>query len=247
MKFYNLARMYSETTGTGTITLTTAVPGCKTFDAAGVSDSEDVSYGLITYDLTTHRPVGSEVGLGHYVASGTTLQRTTVESSTDSDDSQIDLTGLTEVYLTLPASRINDGVKFATYYYNGSEVISDSTDAQDMLLDSEWSDDYNLASLSSNVVTIAKKGWYQFLLNVYFQSNTGDPLNGRVFVNWSAWNKAGSYATASGVTIDNFYLTGLLDADTDNFVCQRPAITNRSGVAILAWIYEFTLYKVGDK
>lgn len=95
----DLARMYTTTTGTGNVTLTTAVPGCKTFAASGISDSDTVNYGIITYDLTTHRPLRSETGLGKYIASGTILQRNTVLHSTDSDDSAIDLTGLSEVYI----------------------------------------------------------------------------------------------------------------------------------------------------
>jgi len=50
MTYKNLARMYTTTTGTGIVTLTTAVPGCKTFDDAGCSDSGEYEYGLITYD-----------------------------------------------------------------------------------------------------------------------------------------------------------------------------------------------------
>ena len=110
MAFYNLARMYTTTTGTGVITLTTAVPGFKTFANAGVPDSDsDVSYGLITYDLVTHRPVGSECGIGQFTAPST-FTRHTVESSTDSDDSAIDLTGLTEIYLCPIASDLNTGL-----------------------------------------------------------------------------------------------------------------------------------------
>lgn len=100
----DLARMYSVTTGDSDITLTTAVPGCKTFAQANVADSDTVNYGIITYDLVTHRPVGSETGLGKYISSGTVLKRTTVLSSIslDSDDvmdSQITLTGLSEIYI----------------------------------------------------------------------------------------------------------------------------------------------------
>lgn len=107
MTFYNLARMVSSTTGDSDIVLGAAAPGYKTFALAGVSDSEDVKYGLVTYSPSTRLPVGSECGLGKYIASGTVFKRTSVESSTDSDDSAIDLTGITEIYLTPPASFFN--------------------------------------------------------------------------------------------------------------------------------------------
>ncbi len=107
MSFYNLARMYSISTGDSDIVLSTAVPGCLTFALAGVSDSEDVEYGLISYSTATRLPIGGECGLGKYVASGTIFKRTTVYNSTDSDNSQIDLTGLTEIYLTPLAVDLN--------------------------------------------------------------------------------------------------------------------------------------------
>ena len=106
-KFYNLPRMYSTTTGDSDATLTTAVPGCKTFEQAGFSSSDELNYGIITYDTATHRPTGTEVGLGKYLSSdsdgGPYLQRTTVYSSIsldsdDTEDANITLTGLSEIY-----------------------------------------------------------------------------------------------------------------------------------------------------
>jgi phosphate/sulfate permease len=41
---HNIAKMYSATTGTGTLTLTTAVALCNTFALAGVVDGEKVTY-----------------------------------------------------------------------------------------------------------------------------------------------------------------------------------------------------------
>jgi hypothetical protein len=106
-KFYNLPRQYSTTTGDSDIELGAAVPGCKTLAQAGFVDSDELNYGIVTYDTATHRPIGTEVGLGKYLASdsdgGPYLQRTTVYSSIsqdtdDTEDSHITLTGLSEVY-----------------------------------------------------------------------------------------------------------------------------------------------------
>jgi len=99
MTYYNLARMNSNSTGDSDIVLGSAVNGCLTFALAGVSDSEDVEYGLTTYSISTKLPVGSEIGLGKYISSGTVFKRTTVYNSTDSDNSAIDLTGNTQIYL----------------------------------------------------------------------------------------------------------------------------------------------------
>lgn len=107
MTLYNLVRQVSSTTGDSDLTLGAAVNGCRTMALAGVSDSEEVDYGLITYSLSTRLPVGSETGRGKYIASGPTFKRTSVEASTDSDNSSIDCTGYTEIYITPPASFFN--------------------------------------------------------------------------------------------------------------------------------------------
>ena len=75
-KLYDLARMTTSTTGTGTLTLVAAVAPYLTFAAAGVQDGDTVSYGI--YD-----PVGAgvEAGYGTYTANGTTLTRNPTTSS----------------------------------------------------------------------------------------------------------------------------------------------------------------------
>lgn len=107
INFYDITRMYSTTTGDSDIELSTAVPGCKTFAQAGIADSQEINYGIVTFNLTTHRPVGMEVGTGKYNSSdsngGPYLRRTSVISSILSSDSaedvNIDLTGLSEIYI----------------------------------------------------------------------------------------------------------------------------------------------------
>lgn len=96
-KLFNLARMTTATTGTGTITLGSAVSGFLTFALAGVSDGDLVSYGIS--DGTN-----SEVGSGIYTSSGTTLTRT-VSKSTNSDTA-INLSGTAQVYITARAEDI---------------------------------------------------------------------------------------------------------------------------------------------
>lgn len=88
----NLARMYTETTGTGTLTLTTAVPGFNTFADAGVASGSTITYAIY---CGPHR----EIGQGVYTASGLTLTRATVYSSTNGG-AKISLTGRSEVFIT---------------------------------------------------------------------------------------------------------------------------------------------------
>jgi hypothetical protein len=90
-KLYNLARMTTATTGTGTITLGAAVSGYLTFALAGVANGETVSYAI-------KDGANSEIGTGVYTASGTTLART-VTNSTNSN-AAIGLSGTAEVFIT---------------------------------------------------------------------------------------------------------------------------------------------------
>ncbi len=89
----------STTSGTGTLTLAGAVTGFQAFSAA-------LSNGDTTYYAIAESSTGAwEVGLGTYTASGTTLARTTVLSSSNSG-SAINLSGAgSEVFITQPADK----------------------------------------------------------------------------------------------------------------------------------------------
>jgi len=93
----NRAKMSTSTTGTGTITLGSALAGFQSFDVAGVSNGDQVRY-------TIQEGVNFELGLGTYTASGTTLSRTPSESS--NSGSAISLSGNAEVFITAAAEDI---------------------------------------------------------------------------------------------------------------------------------------------
>lgn len=90
-KLVNRAKMTTATTGTGTITLGSAVSGYQSFADAGVANSDVVRY--VIEDGSAW-----EIGTGTYTASGTTLSRTVSESS--NADAAITLSGTAVVYIT---------------------------------------------------------------------------------------------------------------------------------------------------
>lgn len=90
----NRAKMTTATTGTGTITLGSAVTGYQTLAAAGVANSDVVSY--VIEDGTAW-----ELGAGTYTTAGTTLSRTLGQSSTGS---LLNLSGNAMVYVSALAA-----------------------------------------------------------------------------------------------------------------------------------------------
>lgn len=85
----------TATTGTGTLTLGSAVTGFQDFSVIGNANT--------TYYAITNN--GSwEVGIGTYTSSGTTLSRDTVLASSNSG-SKITLSGSSNVFVTYPAGK----------------------------------------------------------------------------------------------------------------------------------------------
>ena len=98
VKLVNRDKMTTATTGTGTITLGSAVDGFQTFTAAGVADGDTVRYCI--EDGTS----SFELGSGVFTASGTTLTRVVSESS--NSDNAINLSGDAIVFITAIAADI---------------------------------------------------------------------------------------------------------------------------------------------
>lgn len=122
-KVYNLARMTTATTGTGTVTLGSAVTGFVSFADAGVSNGESITYAI-------QDGANSEIGTGVYTAAGSTLTRVTILKSTNGG-SAINLGGTAQVFITpsaedfyrLPNTLGTFGVRLAA----GTNVTADRT------------------------------------------------------------------------------------------------------------------------
>ena len=87
----------STTTGTGTYTLAGAVTGFEAFS--------EVGDGNTTYYACTDG-TDFEVGIGTYTASGTTLARTTILQSSNSDNAVSWGAGTKTLFCTLPAEKM---------------------------------------------------------------------------------------------------------------------------------------------
>ena len=96
-KRYNLARMTTATTGTGTLVLGTPVAGFISFAAAGAQNGDTLTYSIEDGN-------NREVGHGVYTASGHTLTRTVLMST--SGGAAINLSGSANVMITLAAEDI---------------------------------------------------------------------------------------------------------------------------------------------
>jgi hypothetical protein len=106
-------RETTTTTGTGTYTLAGAVGGYQSF-ASAASDADTVYY-AVTNDTDW------EIGIGTLGGSGTTLARTTILQSSNSDSAVSWGAAAKQIFLTYPAER--------AVYMNGDGTTSDFFDA----------------------------------------------------------------------------------------------------------------------
>ena len=97
----------TTTTGTGTITLAGAVTGFQSFSAIGNGNTT-------FYTIADQSGSNWEVGIGTYTASGTTLSRTTVLSSSNSGSLVNFGAGTKNVFVTYPAGRSVYGLTAGT-------------------------------------------------------------------------------------------------------------------------------------
>jgi hypothetical protein len=181
-KLYNLARMTTTTTSTGTITLGSAVTGFLSFAGAGIANGDIIDYAI--NDPGT-APTASEIGTGTYTSSGTTLTRN-VTSSTNSN-AAINLSGNAHVFISPRAQSLQvprsylAGLTLSTAGSSATFGIAigqavDSTNLQSMQLASAYTKTTGAWTVGSgngslDTGTIATATWYHVYL--IYRPDTG--------------------------------------------------------------------------
>jgi hypothetical protein len=103
--------------GTGTATLLGAVTGYQSFAAIG---NDNTTY----YTIADQTGPNWEVGIGTYTASGTTLSRDTVLSSSNSGSLVTFTSGTKDVFVTFPAILPDNGITLNDTTINQSFTIA---------------------------------------------------------------------------------------------------------------------------
>jgi hypothetical protein len=116
--FADRVKVRARTSGTGTFTLENTVAGFQSFSVIG--DGNQTYYGIVD-------SIGNwEIGLGTYTASGTTLSRDQVISSSNSNQLVNFSVGSKNVYTTIPSSLIPPilGAGTGDITFNGNAISS---------------------------------------------------------------------------------------------------------------------------
>jgi len=207
----------TTTSGTGTITLGGAVTGFEAF-SAGIGGNNTTYYSI------AHQTQNEwEVGVGTLNAGSTTLARTQIISSSNSDAVVDFASGTKDVFCTLPASKI--GVPFAAEYGSSSSPVLINVRVATKTTGHAYygsgsSNGYLLNGLESPALRFSgadsgNKYYYKF--DQSHSSNSGHP-----FKFYLEADKSTAYTT--GVTTSgtpgsaNAYTQILVDANTPNIL-----------------------------
>lgn len=193
----------TTTTGTGTYTLGGAVDGFQTFAAIGNSNT--------TYYACSDG-TDYEVGIGTYTLSGTTLARTTIIESSNSDAAVNWGSGEKQIFCTLPADKAV--VKDAS----GNIAHSGTIDGRDLSVDGAKLDNIEANADVTDTANVTAAG-------ALMDSEVTNLAQVKAF-------DSSDYATAAqGTTADNALpkaggtMTGTIQLDQDNLTGSGGTLT----------------------
>lgn len=157
----------SNTTGTGTLTLTgTAPTGYRAFSAAHTTGAT-VRYAIVSADGAQW-----EVGEGVWTASGATLSRASVFASSNSNalvDFTITPLSVMSTMTATDASGVT-GIMDKVGVYLGSAQTASSSIDQKVLLDTAAFDTNNLWDATNKRIVPKKEGYYQVNASIHLNA-----------------------------------------------------------------------------
>ena len=208
----------SATTGTGTFTLGGAVQGFETF-AAGIG-GDNTTY----YCIFENGTANFEVGFGTLNAGASTLARTNVISSSNSD-ALVSFAGATEVFCTVPGSKIS--LPFPEEYGSSSapkiitvKVGTKTSNHPYPAGGSSSSSAYFFDGLESPALRFSgvdTGGKYYYKFDISDSSNSGHPLRFYLEADKTTAYTTGVTTSGSGGSSGD-YIQIAVDSETPNIL-----------------------------
>lgn len=232
----------TTTTGTGTLTLAGAVTGYRAFTEVG--NGNTCRYTIVGRDTGEW-----EVGTGTYTASGTTLARTTVESSSNANSLVNFSAGTKDVFLS--ANAVDFGGSGSVTLVGAQASLSapqsiSNNSADAIIFDVEGYDTDNIIDLSSPnysfVVPTGMAGYWAATLSMSWDTNATGIRKGIININGSNVGYQSSILSNATVCLQQVVVPPVYLADADTM--WGIGFQNSGAARDLSAL--MTVWRVGD-